>query len=217
MVDAVVTPTPPVAPPTQVAAPSPTPSPALPPPADGLGASPPPEANADSLAKPVAASVAFDAAKLTLPEGLKTDDPTFKAFTEFMADDKLSAHDRGQKLLDLYTKQIKESSEASVNAWNDMQKDWIGKVKADPDIGGAKFEPTKQTISKAIDGLGTQLAAEVRQALDVTGAGNNPAIWKAFAKWASMLTEGGHVAGSPAASAPADAKAFFPNSNMTGT
>ncbi len=159
-------------------------------------------------------AVAFDAAKLTLPEGMKLDDPAFKAFGEVFSDAKLDPQARGQKLIDLYTEQVKGIRQAQVDAWTTTNKAWVDAVKADPEIGGVKFEPTKTVIAKAIDSLGPELSVAFRQGLDVTGAGNHPAIWKGLAKMATLLTEGGHVAGNPASGKPDLASTFFPNSKM---
>lgn len=160
-------------------------------------------------------AVAFDAAKLTLPEGMKADDPQFKSFSEIFTDDKLDPQARGQKLIDLYTEQVKGIRQNQADVWKTTNDDWVAKVKADPDIGGAKFEPTKTSIARAIDSLGPELSVAFRQGLDATGAGNHPAIWKGLAKMAALLTEGGHVSGNPASGKPDLASAFFPNSKMT--
>lgn len=162
------------------------------------------------------APIAFDPAKLTLPEGMKTDDPLFKSYTEIMGDDKLSPQDRAQKSLDLYTNAIKQAGEASTQAWTKVNEGWVKEVKADPEIGGAKFDTTKTEISRTIDLLGDKAPA-FRQALDITGIGNHPAFWKGMAAFAKLLTEGGHVAGKPSGSGGADVKPadFFPNSKMS--
>ena len=163
--------------------------------------------------KPVEA-VPFDVAKLTLPEGMKSDDPAFKEFSTVFTDDKLDAQARGQKLIDIYTNQVKAYKDAQTQAWKTTNDGWVNEVKTDPEIGGAKFEPTKTTIAKAIDSLGPELSVAFRQGLDATGAGNHPAIWKGLAKMAALLTEGGHVSGKPPG-APSDLGAtFFPNSKM---
>lgn len=149
---------------------------------------------------------------------MKTDDPLFKSFGELMADDKLAPNDRGQKLIDLYHGAVKQAGEANTLAWQKVNETWIGQVKADAEIGGAKFETTKTSIARTIDLLGPDKASAFRQALDVTGIGNNPAFWHGMAAFAKLLTEGGHVAGSPAGSGRADMKPadFFPNSKMNG-
>ncbi len=164
-------------------------------------------------AKP-AEAVAFDATKLQVPEGMKADDPLFKSFGETMADAKLDPQARGQKLLDIYKDGIKSVQEAQVNAWKTTNEKWVNEVKADPEIGGAKFEPTKTSIAKAIDSLGPDLSVAFRQGLDATGAGNHPAIWKGLAKMAALLTEGGHVSGAPSKGSPDIGSTFFPNSKM---
>jgi hypothetical protein len=158
------------------------------------------------------APAAFAADKLTLPEGMKTDDPLFQKFGGLMTDDKLDPQARGQALLDLYTGAVKQAREAGTEAWNNVNKEWQDKTMADPEIGGAKFPAAKATIAKAIDTLGPNLAAEVRQALDVTGAGNHPAIVKALHAFASKLTEGQHVTGSPPSPPKSVKDAFYPNS-----
>lgn len=158
---------------------------------------------------------AFAADKLTLPEGMKADDPMLTDFGNILGNDKLDPQARGQALLDLHAEALKQAREAGTEAWNNLQKDWQTKAMADPDVGGAKFPATKATVAKAIDTLPADLAADFRQALNVTGAGNHPAIIKALHSWATKLTEGGHVTGAPAgAKTPTIAEAFYPNSNM---
>lgn len=167
-------------------------------------------------AKAAEPAVPFDATKLKLPEGMKTDDPLFKTYTEIMSDDKLSPQDRAQKQIDLYTTAIKQAGEASTLAWTKVNEGWVKDVKADPVIGGVNYEPTKAAIASTIDTLGVEKAAAFRQALDVTGIGNHPAFWRGMAEFAKQLTEGKHVAGSPVGSGKPDMapKDFFPNSKM---
>lgn len=160
------------------------------------------------------APAAFDAAKLTLPEGMKTDDPIFKTFAETFADDKLDPQAKGQKLIDIYKDTVQGIKQAQADAWTNTNKAWVDAVKADPEIGGAKFAEVKTSIAKAIDSLGPELSVAFRQGLDATGAGNHPAIWKGLAKMAATLTEGGHVQGNPSSAKPDLGATFFPNSKM---
>jgi len=198
------------APPAAAVTPPVTPAAGDPPP---TGAEPP----KTELGKPpekIAESVAFDVTKLTLPEGMKADDPMFKTFAETFGDAKLDPQARGQKLIDLYTQGVKSVKDAAMTAWNETNTKWVNEVKADVEIGGAKFEPTKASIAKAIDSLGPELSVAFRQGLDATGAGNHPAIWKGLAKMAALLTEGGHVTGNPPSATPDIGATFFPNSKM---
>jgi len=157
--------------------------------------------------------VTFEAEKITLPEGFSKDEEAFGKFQSIMADDKLSPTERGQKLIDLQAEALAKVDELNTKRWNDMQDQWAKDAKADKDIGGDKLAPTLQSISKAIDSLGSDSAKAFRDALDLTGAGNNPAIIKGMAQWAKLLTEGGHITGNPPKGAPKTLQEeFFPNS-----
>ena len=100
-----------------------------------------------------------------------------------------------QKLMDFYIAKSNEAAEAPFNLWTETQKQWVDEIKADPVIG-KRLPEVKATVSRAIDGLGDpKLAAEFRQAMDITGAGNNPAFVRAFYRLAQQVTEGHHVSG----------------------
>jgi hypothetical protein len=124
-----------------------------------------------------------------------------------------------QKLVDFYVGKTNEAVNAPYEAWRQTQQEWVKQVKADPVIGPRLNEVTN-TISRAIDGLGdAKLAQDFREAMDYTGAGNNPAFIRAFYKLAQKVTEGGHVAGRGPSEAgqrrqgevPSAAAAMYPN------
>lgn len=203
---------------TPAVAPAATPAAAVPPVepkaavATELGKDPAAEPKVEDKA-PVEPPAPFDAAKLTLPEGFAPDEKLMGSFKDLMTAD-LPPQERGQKLIELYSGALKQVGEANSKAWTDLNAQWVNEVKADPEIGGAKYDTTKATIAKAIDTLGPKDAASFRQALDLTGAGNNLAVWRAMAKFAKAVTEGQHVGGSPPKDTPDLGKTFFPNSNM---
>jgi hypothetical protein len=124
-----------------------------------------------------------------------------------------------QRLVDFYVAKTSQSANAPYQLWNEMQEKWVNEIKADPVIGH-KLNEVKTTISRAIDGMNDpKLARDFREAMDFTGAGNNPAFVRAFYKLAQMVTEGAHVAGngpSPASQrrtneVPSAARAMYPN------
>jgi hypothetical protein len=126
---------------------------------------------------------------------------------------------QAQQLVDFYTAKTTESANQPYQVWQETQENWVKEVKADP-VLGPRLNEVKTTISRAIDALGDpKLAQGFREAMDYTGAGNNPAFIKAFYKLAQMVTEGGHVAGggpSPqgqrrAGEMPSAAQAMYPN------
>ena len=128
--------------------------------------------------------------------------------------------EQGQKLVDFYVKHTTESANQPYEAWTRMQEQWVKEVKADPVIG-PRLNEVKTIISRAIDTVNDpKLAGEFREAMDYTGAGNNPAFIRMFYKLSQMITEGKHVSGngpSPQGQSPKGqrmptaAQAMYPN------
>ncbi len=161
--------------------------------------------------KPVEAKPnAFDAKALVLPEGAQLDEATIGKFSELAKETGLS-QEGAQKLFDLHQETIKAATEASTRLWSETQTQWVNEVKADKDIGGDKLPGVQQVIGKILDN--PEFAATgVKEAFNLTGAGNNPAILKTFYNMARALTEGQHVAGNPARNMPASAAdAIYPH------
>jgi hypothetical protein len=141
---------------------------------------------------------------------MKADDPQLKDFTALVSDPAISPKDRAQKLLDLYTSNVKAAAEANGKAWTDLTTKWVDEIKADKEIGGANLEKTQQTIAKALGQYGDP---GLNEALAMTGAGNNPAIIRTLFKMAKALNEGGTPpSGNPPAGGPKDiASIMYPN------
>lgn len=159
----------------------------------------------EAVAPAEPAPAQFSADKLVLPEGLDKADPALAEFSK-LADG--LPHAKAQELIDLYTKQQKSATDANAAAWNTLHEKWISEVKADPVIGGANMPVVQQTIAKAIDQFGVP---GLKDALNLTGAGNNPAIIRTFYNMAKQLTEGGHVSGQPVPNAAkSTAELFYP-------
>jgi hypothetical protein len=154
----------------------------------------------------------------TVPEGFAMDETVSKEISGIFKGLNLS-QEQGQKLVDFYTAKTAESANQPYQVWQETQEQWIKEVKADRELG-PRLNEVKTTISRAIDGLNDpKLARDFREAMDYTGAGNNPAFIRAFWKLAQMVTEGGHVAGSGPSpqgqrrqgETPSAARAMYPN------
>jgi hypothetical protein len=105
------------------------------------------------------------------------------------------SQDQAQSLVDFYASKTKEAYEAPFNLWKQTQEDWVSQIRQDPEIGG-KLDQVRTTVSRAIDSLGDpNLSQAFREAMDYTGAGNNPAFVKGFYRLAQRLTEGTSVRG----------------------
>ena len=164
---------------------------------------------ADDKSKPAGAPEKYSDFKL--PDGFELQTETMTEATGVFKELGLTQV-QAQKLVDFYGKTALASAEAPIKHWQDTQKAWRDEIKADPEIGG-KLGDVKATIGKAYALLGdAKLVQSFRDAMDLTGAGNNPAFVKTMFKLASMLTEGGHVAGSTPKPKPGSAaEAMYPN------
>jgi hypothetical protein len=159
----------------------------------------------------------------TVPEGFNLDKGVADEASGLFKELGLSQV-QGQRLVDLYSKHSKETSDHLANLVREQNETWQNEAKNHPDLRG-KLDPggpVLTTISRALDSLGNaQLKAEFQTAMDFTGAGNNPAFIRTFYALAQKLTEGTHVAGngpSPhgqqapgSAKPPSVARAMYPN------
>lgn len=212
---------------TEVAAATTTPATASPPPTDPAAAVPVAAAPSSSPAAPAADAAAAttppaaEAAKpdaepasllgepaitpftpdaLKLPEGFQIDDTTKGTLGELATKHKLS-QEVVQAIVDLGASRSKAEAEAAASsqlqAWKDTNAKWRDEIFADKELGGDKLDSVvRPTVSKMLDTLPN--AAEFRQALNATGAGNHPAMVRALYHLAQQLTEGGPVQGKPA-------------------
>lgn len=150
--------------------------------------------------KPVEALEAFDVAALTLPEGFELPEEMGKSFTDLLSDDKLSPQERGQKLVDLHASTLKEAStkiaeqmtQANMDLWTKTNEEWRGQIKALPEF---KDNPDAEAgkIMQALTSVGA--GEDFFKALDLTGAGNHPAILQVLHRLTKPFMEGGAVQG----------------------
>jgi hypothetical protein len=166
--------TPPVAPP--MPAPEPLASPTTTP-------TPAPEAPAPA---------GFEFSALKLPEGVEVLPEQSARFMEVLADTKMSGQERAQALVDLQGKVLEQAATKIAEAWTAQRNTWQEEIRKDAAIGGDKLEPALGQISKLIDAHGT---AELRQAMDSTGMGDNPHMIRFLHKVAGYLNEGGNLPG----------------------
>jgi hypothetical protein len=138
-----------------------------------------------------------------LPAGINKDDPLLAVFSDEAS--KLGIPQaQAQALLASVGAKVAADKQAAADAamrtWVDTNTQWQAEIKADKEIGGPNFDKTVKTISKLFDSYVGPWNTEARKALDQallhTGAGNHPAIVKAFAKIAAAQTEGGYIAGT---------------------
>lgn len=149
---------------------------------------------------------------IKLPEGVELDNDLATGFVDLVNTHKISP-ELQQALIDLQSKSMQALSAKDSENWTKTQGEWETQIKADPEYGGTKFEATMSNVGKFVNTFGDDAAKE---AFDVTGAGNHPAIIKMLAKAAVLITEGTHVpADTPGEGKKDAASILYPNQGKT--
>ena len=134
-----------------------------------------------------------------LPEDVRIDAEQLAPATELFAEAGLS-QEQAQKFIDLAMARESAAAQRGAQAFVELQNQWVSEIKADPDIGGDRLKASLASAARAIDRLDVP---GLREALNFTGAGNNPAVVKAFVRLGQMISEDRFRPGSaPAPQAP---------------
>jgi hypothetical protein len=117
------------------------------------------------------------------------------------------------KLMSLQEKVMTANSEAGSRAWSEVQETWSNEVQNDPEIGGQKWPEVQGRIGQLLDTYGSP---ELREAFDLTGAGNNPHVVRFMSKVAQVLNESGFISANPGNNPPKSAAdILYPNQGKT--
>lgn len=141
--------------------------------------------------------VAPDKYEFKPPEGQKLDDKLIESATPILKELGIS-QEGAQKLFDLVTSRDAAAAAASDKVMSDMRTDWRDKVVKDPALGDGKdnLRPeVRANTARALDALGVEAKSKFVEALDLTGAGDNPAVIAAMNAFGKLLGEGTLVAG----------------------
>jgi len=154
--------------------------------------------------------MATDASQVQVPEGLAVDDAAMQNFLGVLDNADMTGEERASALLDINAQSVSQTQEAMAaeqeQLWQDTQTEWRDAINNDPEIGGTHLPETTAKIAEVLDRFGTP---EVRQAFDVTGAGNHPEIVRFLANIGALISEGGQVSGSPADAPRTQAQRMF--------
>lgn len=109
--------------------------------------------------------------------------------------------ENAQKLLDqTHAAQIKAKADTEA-ALAKQKQEWVDAVKADPVIGGEKFDATIARAMKVVGELDQKIAPGIKQLLESSGYGDHPVVVRLFAylgeknREDSFSTPGGAPAG----------------------
>ena len=151
------------------------------------------ESGSEAGSEPLPAYEAF-----TLPDGMALDPAALEAAQALFGEARLSQA-QAQKFVDFALGRELAAQHRSLQAFQDLQERWVEEVKADPAIGGTKLNGALAHAARAIDRLG---GSDLRQALDLTGAGNHPAVVRAFVALGRLLAEDRFAPGGGARPSP---------------
>ena len=150
----------------------------------------------------------FESEDIKLPEGLEVDNELSEGFLAFANEHKLSS-EQFEGLVKLQTEAMQRASEKASEAWNNYQDGMEKEVKEDSDVGGEKLEGVMSSIGKLLNSYPG--GEQVREVMDLTGAGNNVHVIKFFHHLAQNFNEGSMPeSGSPSpTSQQSDADIMF--------
>jgi hypothetical protein len=134
----------------------------------------------------------FSVEKITLPEGVEIDKAALDAAAPVIKELGLG-QEQGQKLVDAYV-EIRKQEAANYAA---TVAGWIDTAKKDPELGGPKWDGTVHAARTAVEKFGTP---ELKEYLEMTGAGNHPEVIRAFARAGAAISEDQPVVAAPAGS-----------------
>lgn len=153
----------------------------------------------------------FTAADIVLPEGFEADEASQSAFVGLVNKYNIP-REAVNELIGLQAKAMNGISEEGNALWDTTQTAWQDEVIADPEIGGDNLDGHLTAISRMVDYYG---GPELREMMDLTGAGNNVHMVKFLAKVAMDLGEPGPVSGRPGAVPKDPATILYPNQGKT--
>lgn len=146
----------------------------------------------------------FKATEIALPEGSEYDEALGGKFEGIVNKFGLGK-EQAQELADLYFETLgdvvvktdesikaaeaakeKARSEAAEKAFADEEATWLEEAKADPEIGGQKWEKTQVHVQNGVRALKAEKCVEYLQSI---GCMNHPEIIRTFAKIGEMTGE----------------------------
>lgn len=123
--------------------------------------------------------------ELTLPEGVEADPELLDGFRALAKESGLKG-ESAQKVVDLYVQAQQRAEQKAQAAWEQRQQEWLENLKADKDIGGAKWEENKAIARRAMARFSTP---ELDQFLDASGFGNHPEMVKLAIRLGKAISE----------------------------
>lgn len=125
----------------------------------------------------------------TLPDGFTMDQGAIEAFSPVARELGMS-QENAQKVIDLYSNLQQLQVKNSQLAINEERDKNIALVKADPELGGEKYDSNIKSAIKVINRFGSKELVDV---LNNTGIGNSPHLIRLFVRVGKAMGEDAFV------------------------
>ena len=151
-------------------------------------------------------------ADFTVPEGMEIDATKLGEFAPLAKE--LNLDQAGaQKFVDLFAKYQQEAVETQTSQWAKTTEEWRKSSADDKEFGGAKFEASIASSTKAIDTIMGKEAPAFKELLNSTQMGNHPEVIRFMHRVAVAIGDDKLHFGK-GGEAPRDpAKAMYPTMN----
>jgi hypothetical protein len=123
--------------------------------------------------------------EITLPEGVTVDENMLEGFKPIAAEIGLDS-EKASKLAGWYAEQRAAEQQALTDSHKAQGAQWTEDLRADPDVGGQKFEASVAAARSAIARFGGE---ELRAELDLYGLAANPALFRTFVRIGQAIAE----------------------------
>ena len=178
-----------------------------------------PAGNPAEPTKPESVGAPEAYADFSIPEGHTLDAATIESATPIFRELGLS-QEQAQKLVDFYSARVADMNKENEGYMEQMRTEWRNQLKEDKDIGG-KLDAVKVNIGRAFDRMPENIREPFKEAMNLTGGGDHPAVIKAMNYFAELVNEGTPVRGDAPSphgqsrtgveSKPSPAAAMYPN------
>lgn len=127
-----------------------------------------------------------------VPEGFVITEERAGVLGEAFKELNLSQAD-AQKLVTMHSEMLQKDADAAHEAEVAKHNGWIDDIKADKDMGGDKFDASVKSAGVFLDRYNN---VALDRALDETGAGNHPEIFKLLVTLGNLMKEGDFTLGN---------------------
>jgi hypothetical protein len=146
----------------------------------------------------VAEPVIPEAYELTVPEGFTLDPALMEAITPDLKAAKLT-NEQAQAIMPAavkFAESLKQAGEQQLLSHVMAERAaWANEAKADPDIGGAKWDETVALSAKALDALPENVGKPLRSLLNDSGLGNKREMIAAMSFFGRSISEDSAIPG----------------------